>query len=712
MSMGERDGRLLAKQPIAIGEGQSSAGRDAGKPSETVASVRDVKHSLTLLLPAYDWLAVKRDVSKELPSNHNSRRKEHDQLQKFLQSPVQQVLIVLLLTNTHLSGFRRIATLENVSPAMRANVSFQKNATRQNESVDVYTSLPSLDTVSMSRATSLNFCSKLNPGLTCHNQESSRVDYVTIRARRHSVILLGTSDTRWEARYRYMIYLSLHSSGSSALRELHLDDGFAFHPTFIESLFQGPDKLAAYLSLNTELASHHDKTSSTSSWVTPGFSQVGIVLDDAASRRVFSGISRFPCYFISALLHTHLVSPSSALYISLLRAVQISSLAHSLKSLKNRPDQRHRPARFPHAINPGATPPKIKPGSHRWEANRITTTPPWPLMESRDQARSPRLRCSTLVSLSLARRGISPKTPTAFNPPRSCEGEIRREGFAHTSLAACVIGSCRRRRENNLDDKKKRSGTRSREPMRAMDMSMEQRRNERTGETEDPRENPPTNGIVRHDSYMRKFGVTRPGIEPTAFVFMQPSLRYNKTDVGPFRFRAEKDAVLLKEIDDVKENASGEETKLNTDCEEAQGQNLDVFGYAFLECVATPLVELPLTWQEFGECLEVLSLKKRHSITTLNWPPCSPDLSPIERLWDNLKREANRVQSPAVSLRIFASGNRAGRCRWSAGFLGDIPFPPPFHFGAAPFSPRFTPSSALKTSVKSRPSLSSLTHSY
>ncbi|KAJ8870554.1 hypothetical protein PR048_029577 [Dryococelus australis] len=33
-------------------------------------------------------------------------------------------------------------------------------------------------------------------------------------------------------------------------------------------------------------------------------------------------------------------------------------------------------------------------------------------------------------------------------------------------------------------------------------------------ETGDPRENPRTNGIVRHDSHMRKSGVTRPGIEP------------------------------------------------------------------------------------------------------------------------------------------------------------------------------------------------------
>ncbi|KAJ8897522.1 hypothetical protein PR048_002869 [Dryococelus australis] len=47
---------------------------------------------------------------------------------------------------------------------------------------------------------------------------------------------------------------------------------------------------------------------------------------------------------------------------------------------------------------------------------------------------------------------------------------------------------------------------------------------------------------------------------------------------------------------------------------------------------------------------------------------------------------------------IFASGNRAERCRWSTGFLGDFPFPPPLHSGAAPYSLQ-PPSSALKTSL-------------
>ncbi|KAJ8871871.1 hypothetical protein PR048_028211 [Dryococelus australis] len=42
----------------------------------------------------------------------------------------------------------------------------------------------------------------------------------------------------------------------------------------------------------------------------------------------------------------------------------------------------------------------------------------------------------------------------------------------------------------------------------------QQRRNARPGETGDPLENPPTTGIVRHDSLIRNPGVTSPAIEP------------------------------------------------------------------------------------------------------------------------------------------------------------------------------------------------------
>ncbi|KAJ8894038.1 hypothetical protein PR048_006648 [Dryococelus australis] len=57
----------------------------------------------------------------------------------------------------------------------------------------------------------------------------------------------------------------------------------------------------------------------------------------------------------------------------------------------------------------------------------------------------------------------------------------------------------------------------------------------------------------------------------------------------------------------------------------------------------------------------------------------------VERLACSPPTKAIHVQSPAGPLRIFACGNRAGRCRWSAGFLGVLSFPPPFQSCAAPY---------------------------
>ncbi|KAJ8894555.1 hypothetical protein PR048_007212, partial [Dryococelus australis] len=55
--------------------------------------------------------------------------------------------------------------------------------------------------------------------------------------------------------------------------------------------------------------------------------------------------------------------------------------------------------------------------------------------------------------------------------------------------------------------------------------------------------------------------------------------------------------------------------------------------------------------------------------------------------------------------RISTCGNLAGRCRWSAGFLGDLPFPPPLNSGAAPYSSRITLIGFQDLDVKSHPNL-------
>ncbi|KAJ8890888.1 hypothetical protein PR048_010397 [Dryococelus australis] len=60
---------------------------------------------------------------------------------------------------------------------------------------------------------------------------------------------------------------------------------------------------------------------------------------------------------------------------------------------------------------------------------------------------------------------------------------------------------------------------------------------------------------------------------------------------------------------------------------------------------------------------------------------------------------------PPSHSEIFASGNRAGRCLCSASFLGDLPFPPYFHIGAAPLSFHFTLINSHDVVFKSRPNI-------
>ncbi|KAJ8875031.1 hypothetical protein PR048_022921 [Dryococelus australis] len=89
---------------------------------------------------------------------------------------------------------------------------------------------------------------------------------------------------------------------------------------------------------------------------------------------------------------------------------------------------------------------------------------------------------------------------------------------------------------------------------------------------------------------------------------------------------------------------------------------------------------------------------------TLRRIPAHHGAAGTERLARSPPIEANRPGH-----RIFASGNRAGRCRCAAGFLGDLLFPPPLHSGVAPY-PLQSSSLALKTSLLRATQISSLTH--
>ncbi|KAJ8878332.1 hypothetical protein PR048_018909 [Dryococelus australis] len=52
-------------------------------------------------------------------------------------------------------------------------------------------------------------------------------------------------------------------------------------------------------------------------------------------------------------------------------------------------------------------------------------------------------------------------------------------------------------------------------------------------------------------------------------------------------------------------------------------------------------------------------------------------------------RRAGFYSQRVCSWNLLARGNRAGRCHWSAGFLGDILFPPSLHSSSAQCPPRF-----------------------
>ncbi|KAJ8870612.1 hypothetical protein PR048_029635, partial [Dryococelus australis] len=121
-------------------------------------------------------------------------------------------------------------------------------------------------------------------------------------------------------------------------------------------------------------------------------------------------------------------------------------------------------------------------------------------------------------------------------------------------------------------------------------------------------------------------------------------------------------------------------------------RDLDWMGYTFTELKSKtlrPITKLATCSAELwcARRCEV-DLPRGEATRVLNFPGFVYSIRP------------SQATLPGPGQRIFASVNRAIRCRWSADFLGDLTFPPPFHSGASPYSLQ-SPSSALK----SRPNL-------
>ncbi|KAJ8890638.1 hypothetical protein PR048_010147 [Dryococelus australis] len=106
--------------------------------------------------------------------------------------------------------------------------------------------------------------------------------------------------------------------------------------------------------------------------------------------------------------------------------------------------------------------------------------------------------------------------------PTSCSDHRLKTSLAAHNQSPCPnieLLSCQHRRSAR-GEKRKRSYKSRRPTTRSgaipTEVSIEHRRNEGAGETEDPRENRPSSGIVRHDSHLRNSGVNRLEIEPAS----------------------------------------------------------------------------------------------------------------------------------------------------------------------------------------------------
>ncbi|KAJ8871381.1 hypothetical protein PR048_027698 [Dryococelus australis] len=110
----------------------------------------------------------------------------------------------------------------------------------------------------------------------------------------------------------------------------------------------------------------------------------------------------------------------------------------------------------------------------------------------------------------------------------------------------------------------------SKAPMRVIEVSMEQRQNERAGETGDPRENPPTNGIVQHDSHLLQ--APNSGLFITigycllekAFSNLTGPLRIRQNQHGSYVIRVQTVNTCRKVIQPIKLDSS---TACLTDCD-------------------------------------------------------------------------------------------------------------------------------------------------
>ncbi|KAJ8865950.1 hypothetical protein PR048_033473 [Dryococelus australis] len=136
--------------------------------------------------------------------------------------------------------------------------------------------------------------------------------------------LIGSQDLVVKSRPNLFTSITLGGGNGRDLRENPPTSGIVRHDSHLRKSGVTRPGIEPGLPWGNTARSHQGEPGLIPGGVTPGFTHVRTAPDDTAGLRVFSGISRFTRPCISALLHTHLASPSSAIKTSILRAAQIS----------------------------------------------------------------------------------------------------------------------------------------------------------------------------------------------------------------------------------------------------------------------------------------------------------------------------------------------------------------------------------------------------
>ncbi|KAJ8866700.1 hypothetical protein PR048_032561 [Dryococelus australis] len=337
----------------------------------------------------------------------------------------------------------------------------------------------------------------------------------------------------------------------------------------------------------------------------PGSSPVGIVPGDAVGRRVFSGISRFPCPFIPALLHIHFNHLHRLLRPRLLRRIDAHPVlvTHDHSLLKSKTSRGLYCCE--RTLNDNGRP-----------VNLVTTEELWPALNS-EVLRAYEVRSPGLVGGERANRSATAAPGRKVAPRRDVELKKK------VSVKHLAFKSAHLIREQPIVG-------------------------------EGPQWDGGLAGLAPRGraAFQRRRGCDRwPAWQARCKCWWLASIR-----------RLRKVTLVNSILDSINSALTQLDNRVNSALADDTREVAQTIVLDHLFCMPVCALPLPL-FMRFSPNNFFLFC----GVTVAG------------RLARSPSTKANRVQSPARSP-DFAIGNRAGRCRSLAGFLGYLPFRPSHSF--------------------------------